>query len=245
MDLFGKLLSTPKKSTGARLLERLGSAEQLEDRRDAISEFKELSTQQPMRLIDKGGISVIVELMREEDTQLTRDALETLSNLMDPEVPREDPEAARVAAVHNSSVFLQRPSNVSTVTVAVDYADLYVKFHCVQLLIRLLTISREQTQEAVLSQPASVGRILQLMEDRREIIRNEVLLLLARLAEANSDLQNILAFQGGELSATRTRDAPNDPSVTAARWLRAARRYRHRSRQPPLATALGWRRLGG
>jgi hypothetical protein len=174
MSLFGNLLGAPKKSTGARLLERLGSATQLEDRREALSEFKELSTTQPLRLIDKGGISVLVELMREEDTQLTRDTLETLANLMDPEVPREEPEAAQVAAVHNSGVFLQRASNISFVTGAAEYSDLYVKFHCVQLLIRLLTVAREQTQEAVLSQPASVGHILQLLDDQREIVRNEV-----------------------------------------------------------------------
>lgn len=173
MSFLGSLLSQ-KKSTGARLLERLASATQLDDRREAISEFKELSTKQPMRLMDQGGMSVIIDLLREEDTKLTRDALETLSNLMDPDIPREEPEAARVAAIHNAGVLLLHPSNLSYVTVAVDYSDMYVKFHCIQLLTRLLTVAHGKTQDAILSEPVSVGRILQLLDDPREIIRNEV-----------------------------------------------------------------------
>ena len=196
MSLFGSFLSTPKKSTGGRLLERLSSSTQLEDRRDAIAEFKDLSSQQPLRLIDKGGFSVLASLLREEDTEMTRDTLETLSNLMDPQMPKEDPDAAGIKAVHNAGIFLANTAYLSTVTCAVENDDMYVKFHCVQLLIRLLSVARAETQQAVLSQPATVGRILQLMDEKREIVRNEVLLLLAQLGEANADLQNILAFQG-------------------------------------------------
>ena len=39
-------------------------------------------------MIDKGGISVLVMLLLEEDTQLTRDTLETLANLVDCDVPK-------------------------------------------------------------------------------------------------------------------------------------------------------------
>ena len=77
-----------------------------------------------------------------------------------------------------------------------DDADLYVRFHAVQLVIKLLARARRQTQSAVLNQPATVGCVLSLAEDKRDIVRNEVLLLLARLGEGCAGLQNILAFQG-------------------------------------------------
>lgn len=189
-----RALGAKPQSEGARLLERL-SATQLADRRDAIVSFKELSTREAVRLIDEGGMSKLVALLREDDTQLSRDTLETLVNLVDPEVPRDAPNA-EVAAVHNSAVFLTHDSNLADALNASYDDELYVRFHTVQLVLRLLAAARRQTQEAVLNQPASVGRIMTLVADRREIVRNEVLLLLARLGEGSPDLQNILAFQG-------------------------------------------------
>ena len=200
MSLFSSLLATataPRQSTGARLLDRLENSTQLEDRREALSEFNELTAAEPVRLIDKGGISVLVALLRAEDTQLTRDSLETLSNLMDPEIPRGvAPEKGEEKAVHNASIFLGNDSYLLDVLNGSEDGDLYVRFHAVQLVMKLLARARRQTQAAMLNQPATVGRVLSLAEDRREIVRNEVLLLLAKLGVGSSGLQNIMAFQG-------------------------------------------------
>ncbi|KAL1500129.1 hypothetical protein AB1Y20_012802 [Prymnesium parvum] len=197
MPLFGSLLGTaPKKSAGALLLERLGGAAPLEERREAIVQFKELSAAQPLRLIDKGGFSVLAALLRLGDTEISRETLETLANLMDPQVPRDDLAAAAVKAAHNASVFLSNTENLATATGVVDDADVYVKFHAITLLIRLLSVAQAEAQATVLSQPEVIRRVLLLLEEKREIVRNEALLLLARLAGANADLQNILAFQG-------------------------------------------------
>ena len=96
---------------------------QLEDKREALAEFKDLSTVEPLRLIEKGGMSVLLALLRANDTQLTRDVLETLANLMDAEMPKGMAEAARVASVHNCGVFLTSGSNVSLVLGSVDGED--------------------------------------------------------------------------------------------------------------------------
>ena len=96
---------------------------QLEDKREALAEFKDLSAAEPLRLIEKGGMSVLLALLRANDTQLTRDVLETLANLMDAEVPKGMAEAARVASVHNSGVFLTNGANVSLVLGSVDGED--------------------------------------------------------------------------------------------------------------------------
>ena len=170
----------------------------VQERKKALDEFKELSTVEPLRLIEKGGMSVLLALLRTDDTQLTRDSLETLTNLLDTEVPKGMAEAAQVAAMHNAGIFLTNATNVGVVLNAIDGEenDMYVRFYAVQLLMKLLAVAPAQTQDAVLSQPVVVSRVMQLMEDRREIVRNEVLLLLAELSKGNADLQNILAFQG-------------------------------------------------
>ena len=138
MSLFRGLLSSApsRQSTGARLLERLVHSTQLEDRREAITEFNALTAAEPVRLIDKGGMSVLVQLLREEDTQLTRDVLETLSNLMDPEMPRGvAAETGEVKAVHNASVFLTHDVYMLDVLNSSEDGDLYVRYHAVQLVM--------------------------------------------------------------------------------------------------------------
>lgn len=202
MSLFGGLarvaasLGGPSKSTGARLLERLGSTTQLEDRREAISEFRDLTAAEPVRLIERGGISVLVALLREDDAQLRRDVLETLSNLFDQELPRDSLEMAELKACHNTSVFVRTERNVGALIDASDDDDLYVRFHAVQALMKLLSLERRPTQRAVLGQPACVPKLMGLLNDRRDVLRNEVLLLLPALGEGDTGLQTLIAFEG-------------------------------------------------
>jgi len=94
---------------------------------------------------------------------------------------------------------------------------MYVKFHAVQLMMRLLAVTPAQTQEAVLGQPAIVGRVMRLLEDTREIVRNEALLLLAELSKGNPELQNILAFQARlAVALTRTLTLTLAPALALA-----------------------------
>ena len=203
--MFSRLLATatgaPRQSVGARLLERLANSTQIDDRREAISDFKELAATEPVRLVDKGGMAVLVGLLAEEVTQITRDTLECLSNLVDPDVPRDtgegtDRDKVVTKATHNAGIFLSRDTYLTAVLHSSQDQDLYVRFHAIQLAMKLLSRSRGPTQDAVLNQPTTVGHVLDLANDSREIVRNEVLLLLAALSEGSAALQNILAFQG-------------------------------------------------
>ena len=40
------------------------------DKREALAEFKDLSTSEPLRLIEKGGMSVLLALLRANDTAM-------------------------------------------------------------------------------------------------------------------------------------------------------------------------------
>jgi hypothetical protein len=43
--------------------------------------------------------------------------------------------------------------------------------------------------------PVGIPRLIDLLDDQREIIRNEGLLLLISLTESNADIQKIVAFE--------------------------------------------------
>lgn len=50
--------------------------------------------------------------------------------------------------------------------------------------------------QAILAAPLGVNKLLDMMEDGREVIRNEAILLLLGLTRTSPDLQKIAAFQG-------------------------------------------------
>lgn len=75
-------------------------------------------------------------------------------------------------------------------------SDFYLRFTSIQILISLCKSQPFQLQSAVLAAPSGVSKILDLLQDPREIVRNEGLLFCAALVRDNADLQKIVAFQG-------------------------------------------------
>lgn len=56
--------------------------------------------------------------------------------------------------------------------------DFYVRFHDIQLLGTLLAIRPDHVQDCVLTAPMGISRLMDLLGDRREIIRNGKLNIL-------------------------------------------------------------------
>ncbi len=49
--------------------------------------------------------------------------------------------------------------------------------------------------DGILASPLGISRLIDLLDDKREIIRNEGLLLLIKLTANNADIQKIVAFE--------------------------------------------------
>lgn len=77
-----------------------------------------------------------------------------------------------------------------------DSDDFYLKFTSIQILMSLCNSQPFQLQLAVLNSPSGVEKVLNLLQDSREIVRNEGLLFCGALVRGSTDLQKILAFQG-------------------------------------------------
>ena len=77
-----------------------------------------------------------------------------------------------------------------------DSDDFYLRFTSIQILMALCSSQPFQLQSAVLNCPGGVEKVINLLKDSREIVRNEGLLFCGALIRGNADLQKILAFQG-------------------------------------------------
>lgn len=73
--------------------------------------------------------------------------------------------------------------------------EFYVRFSTVTLLATLYDSVGDSLHEGILTSPLGVSRLIDLLDDKREIIRNEGLLLLIKLTSVNAEIQKIVAFE--------------------------------------------------
>jgi hypothetical protein len=112
---------------------------------------------------------------------------------------------------------MKDPTNVSALLAILEETNFYVRFQTVELLGTLLHNRPDQLQDCVLAAPMGLSRLIDLLEDRREAIRNgryiarlehavlarsepkqlqpAGLLLLITLTQTNADIQKIVAFE--------------------------------------------------
>lgn len=76
------------------------------------------------------------------------------------------------------------------------YADYYSRLYSVQLLSAVCAARPERLQECVLSAPLGTSRLVGVLDDARDAVRNAGLLLLVDLTSgANEELRKIVAFE--------------------------------------------------
>ena len=55
----------------------------------------------------------------------------------------------------------------------------------------------KEMQEIILSVPMGLAKLIDILLDNRDFVRNEVLLLLIQLTKSNANIQNIIAYERG------------------------------------------------
>jgi len=166
-----------------KLCDRLANGATPEDRRAALLGIKGLSRDYKL---DAGNAVIpilltILERDAPEDPELAKIVLETLNVLCEsedlPQTPGA-PKPLRISrqelspALRNTDRFLasERPSH-SLLSLLVTQ-HFYVRYFSLQLLGTLLSSRPEPIQKHVLSAPGGIGNLVDVLDDKREIIRN-------------------------------------------------------------------------
>jgi len=71
-----------------------------------------------------------------------------------------------------SYIQLKDSKNVTTLLQALEGNDFYVRYFTIQLLNALMNNKPNQLQTCILTSPMGVSRLIDLLDDKREIIRN-------------------------------------------------------------------------
>ncbi|XP_048451962.1 general vesicular transport factor p115 isoform X1 [Rhincodon typus] len=94
-----------------------------------------------------------------------------------------------------AEIYIKQQENLTLLLSLLEEFDFHVRWPAVKLLTALLKNQGPQVQQIILVSPMGVSRMMDLLADSREVIRNDGLLLLQQLTKANAAIQKIVAFE--------------------------------------------------
>ncbi|KAL2912602.1 Vesicle-mediated ER to Golgi transport protein [Polyrhizophydium stewartii] len=196
-----------------KLCDRVQNSSLLEDRRSAVQGLRGMSREWRADVGNK-AMDALINVLKSDrmDAEIIKLTLETLNILCSKSSQQTDNDPG----IALTQAYVKDPSNVTLLLDILSELDFYVRFDTVQLLTTLLSNAGSVLQDCVLTSPMGVSRLIDLLDDRREIIRNgksatvctvrrwrasltsdraEGLLLLIALTHSNADIQKIIAFE--------------------------------------------------
>lgn len=176
------------------LSNRLSSATLLEDRRAAILGLRSFAKLYPASVASGALRDLIAGLRRDgDDSDTIKVVLETLLMLFEPD--ENSPEASEDIALWLADEFTQRQDNITALLDLLESGEFYLRLYVLQILSHISTARPQRTQEAIFSAPLGVSRITSVLDDKREAVRNEALVLLVALTPTSGELQKVVAFE--------------------------------------------------
>merc|ERR1719507_1819825 len=148
------------------------------------------------------GLNSLVNVLKTDysDTEIISYVLDTLCNVCSPEdweeeVVEEERDDLTGVGEGLSEMFLKQKENIGLVLQCVEEFDFKIRRPAVQLLSDLLTNCQREVQQQVLDSHVGVSRLMDVLSETREVLRNDALILLFKLTKGNANLQKIVAFE--------------------------------------------------
>ncbi|KAK3922841.1 General vesicular transport factor p115 [Frankliniella fusca] len=205
-SVLGAPLQGSSPPTGAETVERLVDRVQhstlLDDRRDACRALKSLSKQYRVEVGAQAmdALCQVLEMDR-ADGEIVSYALDTLCNVMSSEVFEEEEHPDVYQSSKTSlgeqftEIFMKQTDNIGLVLGFLEEYDFQVRWPALKLLTSLIHNRPRDLQDIILVSPMGVSKLMDLLGDSREVIRNDALILLTHLTKGNANIQKIVAFE--------------------------------------------------
>ncbi|KAI9206543.1 p115 like vesicle tethering protein [Polychytrium aggregatum] len=205
MDLFSSFHSVLRGDRGApqtgaetveKLCDRVVNSTLLEDRRAAVTALKSCARDWKLDVGTK-GMGALVNVLKTDrmDVAIIKVTIETLDLLCSKDLPQKGAKVSDDLGLMFTEIFIKDPKNVTIILDILEEYDFYVRLYAIQFLATLLANMPNQLQDCILASPVGVSRLMDLLDDRREVIRNDGLLLLISLTQSNAEIQKIVAFE--------------------------------------------------
>ncbi|KAG6918883.1 hypothetical protein DXG01_010947 [Tephrocybe rancida] len=204
MEFFSQTYVALRGPTGApqtasdtisRLSDRLSPATLLADRRAAVLALKGLSRDCKQDVGDRAlpGLLEVLSNDAEVDADIGKAVIETLQLLCDTE---EGEAAIKELGFTYTDHVLANEKATHTLFDLLGDQNFYTCFATLQYLSTLLLNRRQLVQGYFLTSPNGTRNVVSVLEDKREIIRNEAISMVQALISQSPDIQKVLAFEG-------------------------------------------------
>lgn len=188
--------------TVERVVERVVSSSLLEDRRDGCRALRALARKYRL-LVGAHAMDALLQALETDrsDHELVNCALETLIAITSPQPFAEeieetgDEEACRGLGEQFTEILTKRTDNIALFLGLLDEFDFKVRYPTIRLFCNLLENKPRGVQDGVLAVASGVPKLMDLLSDSREVIRNQMLLLLTHITRGNPTLQKIVVFE--------------------------------------------------
>ncbi|KAG1836807.1 p115 like vesicle tethering protein [Suillus subalutaceus] len=178
--------------TIAKLSDRLSPSTLLADRRAAVLALKGLARDCKEDVGERAlpGLLEVLQNDAEIDAEIAKAVLETITQLCEPDDDSKD------LALKHTDYVIGNDQAVHVLFSLLGDTHFYTRYATLQLLSVLLQNRRSQVQGYFLKAPAGATSIIAVLEDKREIIRNESIIMIQMLISQSPDIQKVLAFEG-------------------------------------------------
>lgn len=140
---------------------------------------------------------VLLDVLRKDkmDSEIVGYTVETLWSITEIERLGNEEDRSLREEIGFSEVIVKNQDNITLLLSLLEEFEFNVRRPTTVLLWVLLQNKRPEMQEAILVIPMGISRMMDLLADSREVIRNDAILLLAELTTANKQIQKIVAFE--------------------------------------------------
>ncbi|KAI8380584.1 p115 like vesicle tethering protein [Choanephora cucurbitarum] len=175
-----------------KLADCLETATLLEDRRAGVLSLKGLARDWPEEVGNKSFPGLIKVLHADyKDIDITKSLLETITILCTVQHQHDKDDRG----FKFTDYFIEDSRNVTILLDILEEFDFYVRYNTIKLLSTLLANRSKRIQECILTNPMGISLLVDMLDDKRDVIRNEGLLLLIGLTRSNTEIQKIVTFQ--------------------------------------------------
>lgn len=170
------------------ICDRMLTASLLEDRRAAAQALKSVSKHYQHEVGTVALQTILTALQRDnEDSESVKCLVETVISIC-----TEGVQLRR----EFGELFLKDPESARILLGCLQDRSQAVRFSILQLLSILEEMLPHRLAEAILAFPSGLSKLLDLLEDNRDIIRVEAISLLCHLTASSMEIQKIAVFEG-------------------------------------------------
>ncbi|KAG8788388.1 hypothetical protein FRC15_004668 [Serendipita sp. 397] len=191
--------------TITKLADRLAQSTQLEDRRAALLSLRGLSKDYRAEVgsIALNSLLLVLNGDAQVDPEVAKALLQTLNTLCEVDGSLDGTAEQRDMALKNTDLLLKDPKYTQKLFGLLNDTSFYTRYGALQLLNTLVSNRRSVVQAHFVNAPEYSQTVTSVLEEKRDMIRNEGLQLFQALVAQNTDIQTVFAFGGAFESLLR------------------------------------------